>query len=602
MFENVTKWIVLLVSVGALIACDEDKATGDSHAGANSEECHLEGFDYKCTESNPLVGPVGGIIIDGAIFGDGEVEEILWEKTASWFLKSDKHLYGFDVDPLALLPDYAENGQDVYISVQKGESALLRVYVDPDAKKDYRLHKIDNENKIIQENVFTGLDICEEENCIKEVQLPPGDYAVYYGSVDKKRYVHVIEYDLDTKMIDFVQFGDADNSTCYYGAENGCYTRENVEERFNEIYKQAVVNGHFNERKSSEFGFDDAMYVDLTNSTTTQERMLNYVLQIKKTLDPNFKTRYENYTDLLLEQQNLIAEAAAKKIEKNTCTQSCAEVNKAYSDLQQKVQEMRNKVNNTSMSFMMYLSHNVNWNDHVVFGINEMSIGWDLSRDGTGQDYALKNYCDYNRACTIYHKREYDDGCLNLRFPMYIKNNCDGFIKEIEAEMYAFDKETNIFYLNLYNTGVISKGCDYTIFANVHPFVPGSPYAVQYAAQVTSKKHNGWPTLGGAIIGGLVWGSHVSGENSLNVINHEIGHLYGLSDIFVSESDPTFSSGKSTDETNLMNYTIPIGPKIRYRPSEAVYTSSNERIKKNGKYATERQWECARSADKCVIQ
>lgn len=79
------------------------------------------------------------------------------------------------------------------------------------------------------------------------------------------------------------------------------------------------------------------------------------------------------------------------------------------------------------------------------------------------------------------------------------------------------------------------------------------------------------------------------------MISHEIGHSYGLSDIYVSEADPTFSGLKSTDETNLMNYITPIGPKIRYRPLEVVYTSRNERIKRDGKYATESQWECIRS-------
>ena len=52
----------------------------------------------------------------------------------------------------------------------------------------------------------------------------------------------------------------------------------------------------------------------------------------------------------------------------------------------------------------------------------------------------------------------------------------------------------------------------------------------------------------------------------------------------------------------LTNYITPIGPKIRYRPLEVVYTSRNERIKRDGKYATESQWECIRSNKKCIVQ
>lgn len=48
-----------------------------------------------------------------------------------------------------------------------------------------------------------------------------------------------------------------------------------------------------------------------------------------------------------------------------------------------------------------------------------------------------------------------------------------------------------------------------------------------------------------------------------------------------------------------MFWKIPSGQRIRYRPLEVVYTSTNKRIEINGEYATENQWECIRNSEKC---
>jgi len=101
----------------------------------------------------------------------------------------------------------------------------------------------------------------------------------------------------------------------------------------------------------------------------------------------------------------------------------------------------------------------------------------------------------------------------------------------------------------------------------------------------------------------MVWGSHVGGEGSLNIICHEIGHAYGLTDLYIQDDDPTIFKGVASSETNLMNYATPIGPRLRYRPLDVVLTSTNNRIKLKGdKYATENQWECIRFSEKCNKQ
>lgn len=599
MFENVTKWIVLLVSVGALIACDEDKATGDSHAGANSVECHVEGNALECIETNPYVSPVTGDPGNNEVFGSGEVAEFKWDETIPWFLPSKQHAYGFDLDPLSLLPDYVENGKDVYVSVKTGEMANVRVRVDPESKKEYHLHKIDSDNKVIQEDIFTGLDICKEENCIKEVQLPLGDYAVYYNGTDKKRYIHVIEYDEEPKNIDFVQFGDVNGATCSYSSSNGCYTRDIVETHFNEIYKQAVVKGVFKEKEPKEIGLDDILVVDLTEQETVLLRMNDYNEKIRMSLHPEYKAAFETYTRVNKELDD--AEQAYNKMQNdyNECLEnkpsySCVYDWDKFNKAQNKIETLRTKNQNAYRDFIWSYNSINTRNHHVALGINEMRIKWDLL-DNMAED--LKNYSDFNKACTIYNAREYEEGCLHLRFPMYLSSSCGEADKEIEVEMYEYNKEKNVFSLNLYNAGNFKAGCKYSIYADVHPFVPGLPSAVQYTLAAYASEYNH------AIIGGMVWGSHISGESSFNVICHEIGHSYGLTDLYIQDDDPTMFNGVASNETNLMNNATPIGPKLRYRPLEVVSTSTNDRIKLKGdKYATENQWECIRSNEKCYKQ
>jgi len=488
MFENVTKWIVLLVSIFALIACDDDKATGDSHAGANSAECHLEGFDYKCTESNPFFNPVTGDTDYDVIYGNGEVVEFKWEETIPWFLSSKQHAYGFDLDPLSLLPDYVENGKDVYVSVKTGEMANVRVRVDPESKKEYHLHKIDSDNKVIQEDIFTGLDICKEENCIKEVQLPPGDYAVYYNGKDKKRYIHVIEYDEESKNIDFVQFGDVNGATCSYSSSNGCYTRDIVEERFNEIYKQAVVKGILDEKNPKEVGLNDILVVNLTEkSESVAERMNTYYEKIRMSLHPDYKAAFETYVQKKKEYDAALEEYHNKEQVFKECddqpysTGRCSIESSEYHKAEDKFYKIKEKYYDAKSVFE---SSFYSFREHVALAINEMRIQWDLF-DNRAEN--LNNYRDFNKACTIYHARDYEDGCLHLRFPMYLNSSCGEADKEIEVEMYEFNEEQNIFGLKLYNAGNFKTQCDYRIYADVHPFVPGLPFAVQYTLTATCK-------------------------------------------------------------------------------------------------------------------
>lgn len=604
---NIMRIFLILLSLIFLTACD-DVESGDVYAGKNSMQCHQSNRVVSCTEVNPLAGPVGGIPNDDVIFGKGEIEAVDWESTVSWFLKSDDHFYGFDVDPLALYPDNIENGQDVYVSVKKGEQAKIRIRIDPNTQSIFHLHKIDEKKQIIVPDIYQGDDICVSGDCLREIELSEGDFAVYYDGVDKKRYVHVIGFSKDVKTIDFIQYGEGDNPNCFYGEENGCYIKDNVEESFNEVFSQAVVEGFFMERKPSEFKLDEVLYVDLTEPMDLNGYLSNLVTQIVLAKNPNMKDKYEIYQKYEKQRDEKIIQRDEKQKELDECRAvytskyACGNLISAVNSIKYEIESLKQKVNQARSAFAAVSSYNC-WMINVVLGINEMSIGWSIPPNAISGTIVLQNYSDYNNACTKYYKRNYDEGCLYKRFPMYLaSSNPNKRIEQVEAEMVDFDRNSNTFVLKLHNVGSFSARYQYTLVADVYPFVPGFPYAVAYAAQIPSHFVSGFPRKEGAtaVLGGLVWGAHVSGQNSYNVLNHEIAHTYGMSDAYMSKDDPFIY--KSTDETNLMNYAVPIGPKITYRPTQVVYTSSDARIKINGKYATESQWQCIRDRTKCVYQ
>ena len=598
MVSRMMKLIYILMCEFVFVACDDDNVKGDSYAGKNSMECHIEGSSLKCVESNPYVSPVSGEFDKNEIFGDGEIVEFKWDETIPWYLLSSQHKYGFDLDPYSLLPDFFERGENVYVSVKKREFAHVRIRVDPKMKAEYHLDKIDGEKK---EEIITGHEICEEDKCIKDVVLSSGEYAAYYGNKDVKRYLHVIEFDEKIKNVLFVQFGDVNGSTCLYSSNNGCYTYDVAEAYCNKIYKQAVVKGVFTPKSAEDVGMDELLVVDLTNEESVLLKMNSYNEIIRLKLYPEYKRIFEEYVDIAKRLDDAKLAYEKKKKDYEECleryhggTYACPYDRNGRWNMERKIDMLQEKKNETYNKFKKIFSSVETKNHHVVLGINEMRIKWDLL-DNSARN--LKNFRDFNMACTIYHAREYNDGCLNLRFPMYLRSSCGGIDKEIEVEMFANDKAKNIFSLNLYGTGMLDDYCDYSIYADVHPFVPGMPSAVQYTLVNYKSDYDH------TVVGGLVWGSHVAGKSSYNALCHEIAHSYGLSDLYVQEFDPTIFEDVASYETNLMNNKTPIGSKIRYRPLEVTSTSTNERIKvKSGKFATENQWECLRLSENCFKQ
>ena len=95
----------------------------------------------------------------------------------------------------------------------------------------------------------------------------------------------------------------------------------------------------------------------------------------------------------------------------------------------------------------------------------------------------------------------------------------------------------------------------------------------------------------------MIYAPRFMGEHSLNVILHELGHSLGLFDVFKDETEGTYvyinGNEFATSEANIMTYTMPTGPKLRYRDLQAVITSTNNIIE--GVY--ENQWNCINLSD-----
>lgn len=111
MFGDLVKWCLLLSFFMTLIACDDDKVTGNTR----KEDCD-ESNNPNCYKTIPGVSPISGDY-DYKSYDDGDVVTFQWDQTLAWFLQSENHQYGYDRDPFSNLEDYVERGKDVYMSV-----------------------------------------------------------------------------------------------------------------------------------------------------------------------------------------------------------------------------------------------------------------------------------------------------------------------------------------------------------------------------------------------------------------------------------------------------------------------------------------------------
>lgn len=83
--------------------------------------------------------------------------------------------------------------------------------------------------------------------------------------------------------------------------------------------------------------------------------------------------------------------------------------------------------------------------------------------------------------------------------------------------------------------------------------------------------------------GSLMFVKRSSGEKGQYIVAHELGHTFGLTDVAVNIQEKANIKRDGTFETNLMNWTVPIGPKIRYRDTP-ISCTMGKKVKINLEY------------------
>ena len=246
---------------------------------------------------------------------------------------------------------------------------------------------------------------------------------------------------------------------------------------------------------------------------------------------------------------------------------------------------------------------------HFALGINEMRIGWKV------EGFTNEVYENLNAVINLCQKEEIDgpigigedDIICNKKensLSMRLYNDCTKSSIPVQMKIGTHNRDEDSFFASISGAGSFDRKCMYFVYADVFPFVPDDAQTAQVTICEYKSKANK------AVIGGLVWGSHLNGSASLNTIVHEIGHSYGLTDLYIADDEPTYADTYTSeyntfafDEGNIMFWRIPSGKRIRYRPLFVVETGKNTRYSLNHNdlppYATENQWECIRNSEKC---
>lgn len=555
MIKIFIKIVLMSLCIYVLLACDDEKSSENAHPSSTTLDCTENPTNNpNCyVVKNRELPPINEVFPSGS-YGYGDVVMFNWMETVAWFLRSDNHKYGYDMDPYAIFSEKddeaAQRGRDVYVSVKEKENAFVLVKIDPEIKNDFHLYKVEN-GTVDKTDLVDAKEACSKNKCVDEVKLSEGDYVVYYGNEKKERYLHVISYPLQSEKVIFVPFGDVNASGCNKDGKNGCYTKDKVQPVVEKIFSQAVMKITLDEKKPEEIGLDKHLTVELSEPSPSSA-----------VLDKIHNTETYGYLKELEDYYN-----------SDDATQSYA---------QETVKAKYNRI-----------KHN-----KIVLAINQMRIQWQFNKESSDE---FNNYSALEQAIE-------KNGGKNLSMKM--KSSCGG--GEVTVTFSGKNPKEDGSFTPV-GLPSIKNGCTYTLYADVVPFIPEQPKGAQVTHNYNEElfcesdetldecnertKHLPSP-------GGIVWGSHQEGEASLNTLAHEIGHSFGLTDIYIAADDPTYAPHYAryfaVDESNLMGWQLPTGMRLRYRPLFIASTLYGNLIDDpDGGYAIEKQWECVRSYKKC---
>ena len=447
-------------------------------------------------------------------WGDGDVAEFFWQNTLPWYYKADAHKYGFDKDPMSNWPNHIETGKDVYVSVAAGEKAFVELKIPPEYEKNISL---------VNEN---GIEICSGNSaCQREHSLDAGVYRLMKKEkgklVDLERNLHVISYKKkEPYRVTYVQFDATNGDPC---ENDGCYTRTSIQKALNEVFSQAVLSVELKEVKPSDLGLDEILEFDATEGN--YEKVHNKLKDLLK--DKDNKIIYEEFQ----RARNKYEDSYNTYIKYSTlCSKGCTleeadlleESDKQYTaDKEEYDKQVADK------------------GVRLVLGMNSFRLIWRLDQQNSAK-LNLNHYRDFISYWANYTPD--NSGLVEGRLiPMTLKSypTCKAGSKEKEvlAKFMGGNHSNNTFMVSLQDKSgksiSFSKDCDY-LYVDASSFVPGlqgvEGGAAEAIVRFTHSKTNKYYAA-------YMLAPRQIGKSSQYTIVHEIGHSFGLSDLYVDEND-----------------------------------------------------------------
>lgn len=610
---------IFLTLIVALVACsDKVSQDADPSNGGDGDIIVVPG------ENDPSVNPSDD---DNSIIHPkkGDVVDFNWQQTLPWYYESSEHHYGFDKDPLSQVEGYAENGKFVYLSVLKGQNANVILKVDPNAKDVIKLNAIDEMFRVVS-TISTGSQLCPEGVCQTTLSLSAGTYAIYYGDVDKERYLKVVEYDQRKVPAFYFQF-DGEESCL----DVECYSFEGVKSSFDKVFGQAVLINGFEQVDPKDYGYDQIMTVDMTDPIK-DDFVEDVMVNLYDKFYPGYKDAYhfffeeaEGSEDANGDKQTLADIYADEWNRYIECfnANSCTYTSEQIAELQQKYSVY------TTNEATYSNANEVLYGNRYIFALNVTRFMWRLVENNDPiREITIKNYSEL--APLLY---KYNGGPMEMYLKSLTSACGDGAVglSPKKVRVLLVDKNIDENTANITITDMDGKKvsfnpeCDY-IYTDEMTHVPGTVSVTKSgygsAAQITFSMKDENEVADG----GFVWSGKQEGEASQNTLLHEIGHTLGLTDAFINYVDGTvpfsekigcynetydvepcsnvyteidaYHAGWTTQEANLMNYRIPSGPRLRFRETPVVKTGTNRRLRDDDENIIyENQWECVQNKE-----
>ena len=490
----------------------------------------------------------------------GAVVEFEWIDLTPNFSESPNHSYGFDKDPSANTTP--ASGSDVYVSVATGENALVNINLSDETYASYALK---NTSTGVSQNVSNG----------EEISLMAGNYALYgvNGTVETilDRNIHVIEYAPKIIAIKYLEFNRDWNPEL----DDGSYTLSREKEHFDDVYKQAVVKGDFEQKSPSDYGLPSQYEVDMANIDQTLVYNVSLTMKEQTCEYQSHCEEYNNAVDAYNTRVTAYREIYNKG-EENWTTEEKKFINSEYPLL------LTAKAALDPMKLSCDLSQQCDLK--AVLAINQMRFYWPLVRSSANASHVslINGLYIWDSQSTFWVVSTASE-CSGVGLtPMQVQlTHCSSSNHDLDCQISDLAGKT----VNYDAT------CDIIYTDDAYPIVPDN----LSAAQVTfvTGLLNADNTV--SIYGGVIWAARQVGESSHNTLLHEVGHTLGLADVVVPVN--TVVNGFATTEANLMSWIVPTGPKLRYRGQQVTCTGGDgtgtgTALPISGLF--ENQWDCLR--------